>query len=190
MENLSNLESGMNKAYRAVRGMLICLVLTWVPSLKLLAAFGILIFCVFHMIGLYEAGKDIEGCRKAFILSVVSVIMAILSVFPLGIIRIFATLVRCGTEFLTVYLACTSVSEATDRIGAANVRREGAMAWQVNAVCYGLIALCTLLSGILYMSAFEMLTTIALMLIPLLAKVFYMLFLKECDQALYGGKNK
>lgn len=189
MENLSNLESGMNKAYRAVRGMLICLLLTWVPSLKLFAALGILAFFVFHIIGLYEAGKDIEGCRKAFILSVVSVIMAILSVSPLGIIRIFATLVRCGTEFLAVYLVCTSVSEVTDRIGAADVRREGVMSWQVNAVCYGLTALCSLLGGILYMGAFAMLTTIAIMLIPLVAKVFYMLFLRACDQALNGGRK-
>lgn len=46
MENLSNLRSGMNSAYRAVRGTLICLLLTWVPGLKLFAAFGIW-FCIF-----------------------------------------------------------------------------------------------------------------------------------------------
>lgn len=186
MEQLSNVSSGMKKAYKATRGSLICLLLMCASSLRLYAALGILFFLVLHIMGLYEAGKDIEGCRKAFILSIVSALMTILSASPLIIISILASLARCGTEFGAVYLICTSVSEETDRIGAMDVRKEGVTAWQVNAACYGLIALCTLLGGVLHTDAIEMLTTIAFMLIPLLAKVFYMLFLKACSQVLNG----
>ena len=192
MENLSNLRSGMNSAYRAVRGTLICLLLTWVPSLKLFAAFGIWVFIVWYMVGLYRAGKDIERCRRAFILSVVSIIMAVLSMSPFGFISIPVSIVRYGVEFLIVYLVCISVSEVTERMGAIEVKKEGTMAWQVNAVCFGLVAVISILELVLFFCGTDIrdLSLLANMLISLLAKVFYMSFLKSCDQALNGGRKK
>lgn len=184
MEQLPNAASGMGKAYKATRGSLICLLLMCVSSLRIYVALGILAFLVLHIVGLCEAGKDIEGCRKAFFLSVVSVIMIILAVIPIRIISVPALLARCGTEFLTVYLVCVSVSEKTDQLGAVEVRREGETAWRVNAVCNGLVAFCALLEGILDAGAMQGLAVIAAMLLPLLGKVFYMIFLKSCSQAL------
>lgn len=186
MENLSNVSSGIKKAYNATKGVLICLLLLFVSNLLLYAAFGILVFAVYHMIGLREAGKDLEGCKKAFVLSIVSLVLTILSISPYGYVRVPASLVRCGTEFLIVHLVFISVSEVTDHIGATDVRQEGKMAWQVNAVCYGLIAVATILDCFFI----QMLCTIAIMLAFLLAKVFYMLLLSKCNQVLNHGHKK
>lgn len=180
MENLSNAGSGIKKAYNATKGALICLLLMCASVLQLYAAFGILAFTVYHMIGLREAGKDLAGCKKAFVLSIVSLVLIILSISPYGYVRVPASLVRCGVEFLIVHLVFTSVSEVTDRIGAVDVRQEGKMAWQVNAVCYGLIAAATILDWMFI----QMFCTIVIMLAALLAKVFYMLLLSKCNQAL------
>lgn len=184
MENLTNAGPGINKAYRAMRGVLVCMLLTWISSLKLWAALGILIFMVFYIIGLHEAGKDLAGCRKAFMLSLVNIFMAVFSMLPFSILNVPVSLVRYGIEFLIVYLVFSSVCEITDRIGAMDVRKEGKMAWQVNAVCYGVMAGATILGWILYTSSIQMLIAIADVLISLLAKVFYVLFLSKCNQAL------
>lgn len=180
MENLSNAGSGIKKAYNATKGALICLLLMCASVLQLYAAFGILAFTVYHMIGLREAGKDLAGCKKAFVLSIVSLVLIILSISPYGYVRVPASLVRCGTEFLIVHLVFTSVSQVTDCIGTVDVRQEGKMAWQVNAVCYGLIAAATILDWMFI----QMFCTIVIMLAALLAKVFYMLLLGKCNQAL------
>lgn len=190
MENLSNASSGIKKAYNATKGALICLLLMYISSLQIYAALGILAFSVYYIIGLHQAGKDLAGCKKAFALSIVSIVMAILSMSPYGYVSVPVSLVRCGTEFLVVNLVFTSVSEITDQIGAVDVRREGRMAWQVNAVCYGVMATATILRCIIHSNWIDMIYFIIILLFPLLAKVFYMLLLSKCNQALNHPHKK
>ena len=182
MENTSKVAIGINKAYRAMRGVLICSLLTWVSSLKLWAALGILVFMVYYIVGLHEAGKYLAGCKKAFVLSVVNIVMVIPSMIPFSFVNVPVSLVRYGTEFLAVYLVCTSVSEVTDCIGATDVRKEGKMAWQVNAICYGVMAGAMILGWVLY--NFQEFFLLTIILVSLLARVFYVLFLSKCSHAL------
>lgn len=192
MENLSNVKAGINGAYRGLRGAYICLALMLVSSLRTYAALGILFLIVWHYAGLHRMGKDIAGCRKAFILSIVSIILAFLSVIPIPLICMPASLVRCGIEFWIVYLVCTSMSEVTDHIGAVEIRREGVTAWHVNAVCCCVMCGVMVLDWVLYMCRIDIqiLAVLAGILLTVLAKVFFMLFLKSCDQALNGGRKK
>lgn len=192
MENLSNVQVGINGAYRGLRGAYICLALMLVSSLRIYAALGIWFLLIWYFVGLHRMGKDVAGCRKAFILSMVNIVLTIISLIPFKLISVPASLVRCGIEFWAVYLVCTSMSEVTDRIGASEVRRKGVTAWHVNAVCWGVLVGVVVLDWILYLCRIDIwiLVLLASVLFPLLAKIFYVLFLKACDQALNGGRKK
>ncbi len=188
MGNYENAGAGIKKMYIASMGSLICVVLLIIPVLNILAAIAALVFMVMSMIGLNQAGKDIDGCRTAFGLTIVSLVLSVISVlFQSGAMHVIIQIAGYVIGFMIAYLACTSISEVMIRIGDVDAAHSGEIAWKVNAVCYAALILIVIA---MMFSVFGIASGVAGALISLIpsvvSEVFYMLFLGKSSHALNG----
>lgn len=58
---------------------IICSVLSVIPIINLLATVASIVLSIIYLVGLYNAGKDINGCANAFVLSIISLVCNIIS---------------------------------------------------------------------------------------------------------------
>ena len=122
MGNLQNAGAGIRKMFIASVGTIICTVLVIIPIVNIIAAIGAFVFAILSMVGLYGAGKDIEGCKKAFSLTIANIIVSIVgSFFKAGFLSVIVAIAGYVLSFLVVYLVCTSVAEVMNQLGAADV---------------------------------------------------------------------
>lgn len=186
MGNYENAGAGIKKMWIASLGSLICAVLMIIPVVGILAAIAALVFMVMSMIGLNQAGKDIDGCRTAFMLTIVNIIVSVVgALFQSGAMHVIIQIAGYVISFMVTYLVCTSVGVVMDRVGAADASHSGEIAWKISAVCYGLLILIVIVMMFPVFGILAGLVGAIIALIPsILAAVFYMLFLGKCNRAL------
>lgn len=79
MNNYENAGKGLRKMYVSVIGIMVSGTAIIVPLIgPLVAIIGILVFAIMDLYGLYLVGKDIKGCKIAFVLTI--------AWFPLSVI--------------------------------------------------------------------------------------------------------
>lgn len=71
MKNYASAGKGLWKLFISYVGVLVCQIVSIIPVIDLIAAVGSVAFTVVGLIGLFQAGKDILGCKIAFILEIV-----------------------------------------------------------------------------------------------------------------------
>lgn len=185
MENYQNAGSGLKKMFIAEVGAIICAVLSIIPIINILAGIGLIVFAVISLVGLYSAGKDIEGCKTAFMITIVNVIFTVLGVFfKTGIFGAIISIVGDILGFLAVYYVCTSVSDVMTQIGASEVSEKGNTVWKINLVCYILMAVIAVLSLIPGINLVAGVVGVVISIVSIVADVLYMIFLSKSSQAL------
>ena len=92
MGNYQNASGGLKKMYIAELGAIVCAVLSIIPLVNVIAAIAAIVFMVLSIVGLYCAGKDIPGCQKAFMVTIISLVVSVFkAIFKTGILSaIFA----------------------------------------------------------------------------------------------------
>lgn len=182
MENLQNARQGLGKMFIASAGAMVSTVLLMiVPSAVILTLLVSLVSGIFSIIGLYQTGKDIKGCRNAFIIAIAYVAVRLFGTFLNNAI---VTIVEYVFSFLSVYLVCTSVSEVMNQIGAAKVAKKGEIAWKIYAGYYGELMIATILALILSSAAIVTFMHFINLLLLLITSVFYMIFLNKSSRTL------
>lgn len=186
MENLANAGAGLKKMYIASMGALICVVLAFIPIVNILAAVGALVFMVMSMIGLHQTGNDIEGCRTAFTLTIVNIIISVVGAFfHSGIMHIIVVIAGYLISAMVTYLVCNSVGEVMNRIGAMEAARKGETAWKINAVCYVLLTVIAVAQSLpVFGFLTSLIGSLIVLVLSVIASVFYMLFLGQSSHAL------
>lgn len=185
MGNLENAGAGLKKMFIASVGAVVCAVLVIIPVVNILAAIAAFVFAILSMVGLYGAGKDIEGCKKAFTLTIVNIVVsAVGSFLQSGFLGVIVSIVGYVLSFLVVYLVCTSVSEVMNQIGAADVAQKGESVWKINAGCYGVLIVVAILAKIPVLSVIAGVAAVIVAIISLVASVLYMIFLNKSSKAL------
>ena len=123
MNQYVNAGQGLKKVFIAAIGAIVCAVLMIIPVINLIASIGAIVFLVISLLGLNQAGKEIDGCKTAFILTIVNLVVRILAVPFAGsaVLSFIFTLVGTIISFLVTYYVCTSVSAALSTIGAGEV---------------------------------------------------------------------
>lgn len=186
MGNLQNAGAGLRKMFIASLGVVICTILAFIPFVNILAAIAVIVFMILSMVGLFQAGNDIEGCRTAFILTLVNIILNILKAgLKSSIMHMIVETAGYIVSFMVIYLVCTSVSEVLNRIGAINVAQMGETTWKINAACnVGLVLIAILaLIPILGWIA-SILGVIVIVVLSLIGEILYMIFLYKSSQIL------
>lgn len=185
MGNLQNAGAGLKKMFIASVGAIICAVLVIIPVINILAGIGAIVFGVLSLVGLYGAGKDIEGCKTAFTLTIVNLVISIVgALFGNGFLGTIFSVAGYVLSFLICYFVCTSVSTVMNQIGASDVAGKGELVWKINAVCYAILIVIAILSKIPVLSLIASVASVGVMIASLVASVFYMIFLNKSSKAL------
>lgn len=148
MSKYPNAGEGLHKLYISMIGMLVCIVFNIVPVIGFLGSIGVIAFSVVYLVGCYQMAKDIIGCRIAFILQIVSIIIAILNLFDIlgGIVGVIVNLINGLMPVIVMAFVCFSVSEIMRENDVTDVAKQGVRAWIVYLVC--------IIVGVLFESSF------------------------------------
>ncbi len=185
MGNYQNAGAGLRKMFIASIGAIICTVLVMLPVVNILAGIGAIVFGVLSLVGLYGAGKDIEGCKTAFVLTIINMVVSMVGrLAGTGFLGVIFSIADSVLSFLICYFVCTSVSEVMNQIGAADVAGKGELVWKINGVCYAILIVIAILGGIPALALIASLAAIGVLIASLVASVFYMIFLNKSSQEL------
>ena len=127
MENFTNFGAGLKKLYIAELGTLICTILALIPVVNIVAGIVLLGFSVLSMIGLYQAGTVIKGCKTAFIFAPQRPGIAaymLLYIIPLSIINGMLS-------FFVVYYMCTSINIVMTNMQKNDIAKFGGIVWKI-----------------------------------------------------------
>ena len=87
-----------------------------------IAMIGSIVFMVISIVGLNQAGKEIEGCKTAFILTIVTLIVSIVGAFfKTGILSTLFSIANSVLSLMVAYYVCTSVAAVMNQISAAEI---------------------------------------------------------------------
>lgn len=185
MENLQNAGAGLKKMFIASIGAIICSVLLFIPIINILAAIGALVFGILSLVGLYTAGKDIAGCKTAFTITIINLVVSILgNIFKTGILGSIVTIAGYVLSLLSVYYVCTSVAEVMNSINAGDVAQKGYTVWKINLVCYIVDIVIAVLALIPVLNVIAGVAAIIVAIVSLVASILYMVFLNQSYKAL------
>lgn len=186
MGTYQNAGPGLKKMFIAEVGAIICTVLMLIPIVNIIAAIGALVFMIISLVGLNAAGQDIEGCKKAFMFTIVNLLVSVLSSF-LGSIAVIGTILTIAQSILSLlvtYYVCTSVSEVMNTIGHADVAQQGNLVWKINLVCYAVDIVLTVLALIPVLNVLAGIAGYVIGIVSLVAGILYMIFLNKSYKAL------
>ena len=168
MGNYQNAGAGLKKMFIAEIGAIICTVLMIIPIINIFAAIALLVFGIISLVGLYGAGKDIAGCKTAFILTIVQLIVSFISgLIKTGVLHTVFNVANYVFGLLIIYFVCTSVAEVMNQVGAADISNKGLTVWKINLVCY-IILIVSIITSI----------------VSIVADIIYMIFLNQAYKAL------
>lgn len=185
MEKYLDAGAGLKKMYIASAGSIVCLVLLLVPGINLLAAFATLVFGILSIFGLWQAGKDIEGCRTAFMLTIAKLVVnAIGNVSQSVMLALIITLAGYILDVLVVYLVCTSVSQVVERLDQNSVAEKGQLTWKIYLGCYVVVVVLAVLMVIPSMLGIAFVVSIAATILSIVAMVIYTIFLYQSSNIL------
>ena len=137
MGNYQNASGGLKKMYIAELGAIVCAVLSIIPLVNIIAAIAAIVFMVLSIVGLYCAGKDIPGCQKAFMVTIISLVVSVFkAIFKTGIMSAIFAIAGDVLSFLVVYLVCTSVAEVMVQLAAPDIADKGNSVWKINLVFF------------------------------------------------------
>lgn len=183
MNNYVNAGTGLKKVYIAEVGTLVCTILAFIPIINILAAVAALVFVVISLVGLYQAGKDIPGCKTAFILTIVSSVCSLLGYFG-GIISTLISIVTTVLSFLVMYYVCTSVAEVMNSIQQPDIAQRGQTVWKISLGCSIASVVFQLLVLIPGFAIIATIASVVVAIISIVNVVLFMLFLGKSSAAL------
>lgn len=186
MNQYYNAGAGLKKMFIGQVGAIVCTVLAIIPLVGIIGGTGALVFAVVSLVGLYGAGKDIAGCRTAFFLQMIAIVLSFFSMFFAGnwpVLALFNT-ADSILSFLVVYYVCNSVSDVMSAVGAGDVAQKGRTVWKVNLGCYIATIVIQALSFVPIVSLLASVAGLVVMIVSVVAAIMYMLFLNKSYLAL------
>ncbi len=185
MGNYSEAGQGLKKMFIAQIGIIVCSVLMIIPIINIIAMIGSIVFMVISIVGLNQAGKEIEGCKTAFILTIVNLIVSIVGAFfKTGILYTLFSVATSVLSLLVAYYVCTSVAAVMNQIGAADVAAKGITVWKFNLVCYIILIVASVLALIPIINIIAGIVAIITSIVAIVAEILYMIFLNKSYHAL------
>ena len=186
MGNYQNTGAGLKKMFVAEIGAIACTVVMIIPIIGwVVGGIGAIVFAIISLIGLAAVGKDIEGCKQAFTLTIVNIVLSVLgSLFAkVAVISVLISIAENVVTFLIVYLVCTSVGAVLQANNYADVAAKGETVWKINLVCYAASIVITILSKIPLLSVLAGIVSVIVGIALIVAGILYMIFLYKSYQA-------
>ncbi len=201
-----NAAQGLKKMFIAAIGVIICMVCAALGGagtvvsagagslasagilvlFAVVAAIGMIVFSIISIVGLYGAGKDIEGCRTAFILTIINLVVSVLKNFfkSAPVLGLVFELAGDVISFLTTFYVCTSVASVMLSIGANDVASMGEIVWKITLVCDIILVVMAILVMIPGLTIIAGISTFIVLIVSLVAQILYLVFLSKSYHAL------
>ncbi len=180
MSNYPNAGAGLRKVYLAAIAAIICSFVMLVPVVQFIGSIGVIVCSVVTLIGFYQAGKDIEGCKVAFILQIVTLVINLLDTF-VGLPSVLS-IVGEFLPMIAICIMCWSVSQVMKELGAEKVAKQGMVAMLVYIGCEVAAFILQMCILIVLLNGGIGLYLVLLLAIAILELVFYLKFLKNAAE--------
>lgn len=185
MQDLQEAKSGLKKIFIAQIGAIACVLLALIPVIGLVAGLAAWVFIILNILGLYQAGKDIEGCKTAFMLTIAYLVVSVLKTFlSTGVLGMILSLAYTVLNLAIIYFVCTSVAEVMKKNGADKVAQLGHTVWLINLICCIVTVAITILALIPVLNIIAGIASILVTIANLVGIVLYILFLYKSSEAI------
>lgn len=186
MYGYENAASGLKKMFTAQVGSIICMVLMMIPFIGVIGLIGVFVFTIMSLIGLNSAGKDIEGCKTAFTLTIVQMVVSVIgNLAGTGVFATVFSVVNDILALLVVRAVCLSVAEVMDQLNQRVVADKGRSVWKINLECYVADIVLTILAVIPVLgTVLAVAGSVVTVILSLVAGIMYIMFLSKSYQAL------
>lgn len=177
-------------------GALIALIGTaagMIPGISAISGIATLVGGVMSLIGLIQAGPAHKRYSRAILMLIIGIVCAVVSTFVIaggtiggsvGVILFGAALMMGVSVFglLQNYFVCTATSELLREAGNDASAAKGDTAWKINAGCYVVIIVLTLVS--VFAPTIAGILSIITGIVSIVGSVIYVIFLKEGHETL------
>lgn len=187
MEKYKNAAAGLNTMFVAEIGAIICSVVMLIPVVgTIVGGIGNLVFSVLLLVGLNCAGKDIAGCKTAFTLSIVNIVLSLLAVIlsRIAALNSLISIASSVISFLIIYYVCSSVAEALCEVGEKEIAESGEKVYKINFFCYVASIVIGILAWIPFLAAIAGILAMVVGVALIVAGVLYLVFLYKSSKAL------
>lgn len=186
MQNLQEAKAGLNKLFIAQIGAIACVILALIPVVGLVAGLAAWVFIILGILGLWQAGKDIEGCKTAFMLTIAGLVVVVLHTFlQTGILGTILALADTLLDLAVIYFVCHSVGEVLTKNGSNDVAKLGNTVWLINLVCALVSVVVVILALIPVLGAvIAGIGSFLVAIASLVGGVLYIMFLYKSSKAL------
>ena len=176
---------GLKKMFIAQIGGTVCIVLAVLPLINIVAVIAALAFSILSIVGLYEAGRNIDGCKTAFMLTIANMALSVVSgIAGTGVIGLLLSIGGMVLQFLVTYFVCTSVAETLRRTGSEEIAKSGDLVWKVNLICYLASILISVLALVPVRGVLAVVGSFVVTIAELVAAILYLIFLYKSSAAL------
>ncbi len=183
MNRYPNASEGLKLLFYAQILIIVGTLLSLVPIVGSLIA---LIGGILNLVGLNRAGQDDEGYRTAFILSIVSIAVNVLSSFA-GSEGILASLLSIVSTLLSlgiIYFVCITTSNLLHSVGAEALSQRGITVWKINLICTVVSVALIVRMFVPVLNVLAAMGAIAVAIAEIVGYVLYMMFLSGSYKAL------
>lgn len=187
MNYYENAVKGLRKMANMQIGLIICSILSIIPVINVFAAIAKLVFLIIFLVGLHQAGKDIEGCAEAFTLYIILMICALISGCARAIpaFSLIISIIIFVLSLLVVYRVCIPISELLEQKGKDDIAELGRTTWVVYIIATVSSVLITVVMVVVPFSVGALLgIELILTVIDIIATGFYVRFLDKSANAL------
>lgn len=173
---------------------IICSVLSVIPIINLLATVASIVLSIIYLVGLYNAGKDINGCANAFVLSIISLVCSIISLvcniissltsFNVLFAMLFSVAAAVLT-FMVTYQVCTSVSDVVGSRGHNDIASLGKSTWIVFLIGSILNVVVAIVAVVIpFADVIIVGMSVVSTMVQIIVQLFYATFLSRSSAAL------
>ena len=175
-----NAGKGLKTMFTAEIGAIVSAVIMIIPFIgAVVGGIGVIVFSILSVYGLYVAGKDFEGLRNAFLLTIVSVILSLLAFIPpiKGFISILSSII----SLMVVYFVCNSLKDALVGMGKSDIAGLGQTVWTITLICTVLDVILSIIALIPIIGIVAKFLLFFVGIGSLVGSIMYLVYLYKCS---------
>ena len=188
--NYPNAAKGLKMMFWAEIAAIIAAVFAIIPLIGVIGSLAAIACSVISILGVYTAGKDDEGYKKAFTFTIISLVGAVVGAC-LGFIPVVGTIlaslisIACSIlDLLVTYYVITTSANILRGIGANEIADKGMNVWKMVMFCTIAGVIISLLALIPIVNIIAGVLAIVVAIVELIANILYLMFLFKSYKAL------
>ena len=160
-------------------GEVVAIIALFLSRLSIIGAILSALAQVLVLVGLYTAGKANPGLRTAFLVAMVNLVVAVITIFlP------FATALSTLLKAVEVYFICSRTAELLTEKENKRLASRGQKLWKVYVGCVVVAMACMALSQVPVLGLIAAVVIAVAAVVMVVAYIIYLMFLFQSQEAL------